>query len=351
MPKRHVLVVEPDGHGHRLGYARIIATDAPGDTRVTVALSADPSVDDLVGLHLADLPPTTLERTDLADWSTVRSFVTQRSPDLALFPDGDRYLVQYLLRGLGTTPARFLLLRDPGSIRPLWRRWLKELLVWSARTVRRAEIAVLVPAFGQHRTRLPQVADPIDVTRGTARPPIELERGRTWFGILGAVSERKNPTLVARAMLDSPRLLADAGLVVAGQISPNVMEDLADLRHEHHGLALLVLDRLLTEQELNYLVDRVDCVVIAHDNEGPSGVFGKAAALGTGVVAAGAASLREDAAAWPRGARWCALNRSALRAALEAELARTSEPGRLAVCTPVDFARRMLDPSPWRPSS
>ncbi len=328
-------------------FASILARHASPGTRVIVTTSDERRFDPLVEMHLGGLAAGSVERADLSTWSAIAGCARSHSPDLVVFPDGDRYLLPYLAHGLGPTRTRFLLLRDPRSARPLWRRTAKNYLVRLVSSIRPAEVALLVPGFGVHDVRLPSIPDPIDVEIDPTAPlPVALDPSKTWFGIFGAVSERKNAELVARSMIGSPRLRRNAGLVVAGRLAPAVRAVLSSLRRDS-GLEIAVLDRLLTSRELNHLIKEVSCVVVAHDNDGPSGIFGKAAALGTPVVAAGAQSLRADTLSWPHGSSWCQLDEVSIAARLEAELGRGERPAPCQVGGPTLFAQRVLAEAAW----
>ena len=103
----------------------------------------------------------------------------------------------------------------------------------------------------------------------------------------------------------------------------------------------MVKDRLLSDLELDAAIRRVDCVVLAHSNEGPSGLFGKAAAAGTRIVAAGAASLRADAGAIPEVAAWSPLDVVGLGA--ELDLARRKpRPDPIQGLSATDFCTALL---------
>jgi hypothetical protein len=92
-------------------------------------------------------------------------------------------------------------------------------------------------------------------------------------------------------------------------MTQNVRNRLPELEQQltESGIALVVHDRLLNDLELDSLVCAVDCVVLAHSNEGSSGVMGKAAAVGTRIAAAGAQSLKVDCRAAPQIAAWSSL--------------------------------------------
>ncbi len=119
----------------------------------------------------------------------------------------------------------------------------------------------------------------------------DLDDSRYWFGIIGAIDERKNVSLVMAAAQGLPP--GQVGLLVAGRFSDATRESLREFGAELPGGVRLV-DRVLTDEELDAAVAAVDCVVLAHSNEGPSGLFGKAVRAGTRILGAGAQSLRRD---------------------------------------------------------
>jgi hypothetical protein len=79
---------------------------------------------------------------------------------------------------------------------------------------------------------------------------------------------------------------------------------------------VVVVDRMLEDVELDSAIAAVDCVVLAHSNEGPSGIFGKAVMSGTRLIASGASSLRQDAQAVATHATWTPLSADAIARAM-----------------------------------
>jgi hypothetical protein len=143
---------------------------------------------------------------------------------------------------------------------------------------------------------------------------LQVDGRRTWFLVAGLINERKNIPVIARAL--SGELAVSSGLVIAGRITTSALTEAnRDLdEYERRGGRLVVINRFLDEQELDYLVDVVDCVVCAHSNEGPSGILLKAVAAGQRSVVAGARSLRREQADLD-GCEWSEL--------LEVDLARS----------------------------
>lgn len=162
-----------------------------------------------------------------------------------------------------------------------------------------------------------------------------------WFGIVGAVSERKNLPLVVDALANLQG--GKVGLVIGGQIAPNVRGEIPKLtgRLTLGNVAVVIHDRLLDDVELDSLICAVDCVVLAHSNEGSSGVMGKAVAVGTRIAAAGARSLKVDCGEAPRSAGWSHLTETDLKHLLD-RCSRLEAPTPLLGPSSRDFVSALL---------
>jgi glycosyltransferase involved in cell wall biosynthesis len=132
-----------------------------------------------------------------------------------------------------------------------------------------------------------------------------LSPDRRWYAVLGVISERKNLPLVLESLLrlgDAPH----TGLLLGGQIDEDVLRASAasiDLLRQS-GVKVIIENRLLSEVELDSVVAISHAVVLAHSNEGPSGLLAKSAAAGTFILASGSRSLRRDAKLLPLIAEW-----------------------------------------------
>lgn len=82
--------------------------------------------------------------------------------------------------------------------------------------------------------------------------------------------------------------------------------------HPEPGVSIVQADRQLSSAELDSFISIADCVVLAHSNESPSGILGKAAAAQRAILAAGASTLRRDVMQLGDGANWCPLDPVAL---------------------------------------
>ncbi|WP_431797734.1 glycosyltransferase [Microbacterium kunmingense] len=184
------------------------------------------------------------------------------------------------------------------------------LLVGAVTPVR---VAVLISATAEPAEGrvLVKVSDPVVLGTSNVSQTLlgDSDQARPWVAVLGAITRRKNVPIVADAVSRIPGE-PQVGLVVAGKVDDEARESLEEALEAAHqrGVPTLMVDRHLTDGELDGLVYAADCVVVAHSNEGPSGLVGKAAAAGTPLALAGAESLRRDAETLRNLATWAPLN-------------------------------------------
>jgi hypothetical protein len=224
---------------------------------------------------------------------------------------------------------------------------MKGILLRVANSIRNVEVVVLRSQLGGvRRGPFAEAIDPVTIsaTRDSIqgiRNDWKLSDDRYWFAVLGAVTERKNVPLVAAALARISD--AQVGLLVAGKCAPGVLEAAHHMLQslESRGVPVVVVDRLLDDTELDSAVAASDSLVLAHSNEGPSGLLSKAAAVGTHVVAAGAQSLRNDLASVPELGLWSELNAEAMSAGMLSVM--KLEPAGAIVSPSVDsFASALL---------
>jgi hypothetical protein len=228
-----------------------------------------------------------------------------------------------------------LVMRNPTSdaklgIPDLIKSKLKRCLLYRAESVQRVHVLRLVSAVAPAPIPNAYVRDPVSFevdSAGLTRLKKEwgLSDDFYWFAVLGAISDRKNIGLVLESLikLADPRL----ALLVAGACDLHTLSrlKLAIGAYRERGGSVVIVDRLLADWEFDAAVAATDCIVVAHSNEGPSGLLGKAVAAGTRVVAAGAMSLKRDAEAAPEIAQWSELEVDSVSVLLESA-AQRSEP-------------------------
>jgi glycosyltransferase involved in cell wall biosynthesis len=338
--QRHTVIVEDNVTGHRLYYVRILADAAAHQNRrVSIVLPEAERHSEETALHLSGLDRRIrLEYVSAEDIEDVAALSHALLADLTVVPDADRLAAtigaRRSWRGRGT--LSLLIMRDVGQPSRLpgaqaAKTLIRRALFLSASTLRNVRISVLKPSGWTGRSILPTASDPVTLTAGSddalaTAAEWGVDSGRYWFAVLGAIGVRKNVGLIARAL--SGITERPVGLIVAGRIDPEARPEI-DREIERlasTGVRVVVVDRLLTDLELDSAVTLADCVVLAHSNEGPSGLFGKAAAAGTRIVAAGAASLRRDALQAGDGADWTPLTESSLTQALRAATAKPRPP-------------------------
>jgi len=310
---RRVTIVELDGGGHRFAYVRHIALRAQ-EQGSSVSLVTRPRCLDS-DEHATHLSGIEFDSAILIPDDVRRPFATlphSMSGQLVVVPDADRHLIAIAALALRQPRAQFslLLMRDPRGLATFWKRWVKRLLVAAVQLLPNVRMSTLVSAGSSPAAGSGCVEDPVVLTGGPEeasrfRKTHAMGDGTFWFGILGAVSGRKNPHLALQA-LSRVSKDHDVALLVAGKLD----DDVRDLRgidaNTTSSLRFLVIDRMLSDLELDAAVWALDCILLAHSNEGPSGLFGKARAAGTRILAAGAQSLKRDCEGLP-SASWVPL--------------------------------------------
>jgi hypothetical protein len=306
-------IAEADGTGHRLWYVSLLAQAAlsRGD-QVKIVLSARAADTAERRTHLAGFE----DRIEILNCRYFYRSLFHRAVDvginLLVVPDGDRIAIQ-----IGLLPTRrrwprtnLLVMRTPES---RWRPKSAVKHIAISLASHKSGIGIFYLASG--------VTDPDSLRDSEVRDPapfpetmlgdavtdrVELGPGRYWFGILGAISARKNLPVVATAIANCG--YSDVGLVVAGELAPGVLDAAAPSIEEMRlaGQKVSIHDRLLSEGALTDLLENLDCLILAHSNEGPSGLLLRGVQAGCRILASGASSLRRDCQALD-GATWVAL--------------------------------------------
>lgn len=326
--ERKVLIVEPNPTGHRLFYVRLIARAAHsrGD-HVAIVLGREVDLD-AERIHLGQLPEgVAILRSPAGSIVELADLAARLDVDIVVVPDGDRLALQLAtrLRWSATAQLNLLVMREsaqPSSLAFMTKikSFIRTTAFSRVAAMRQVRLVILKSAAWHGKSRFRVAIDPVQLTLtpGAAadfRRRHKVDGDRYWFGVVGAISSRKNLPLIMEALESHTR---SSGLIVAGQldddVSPEVRRKLIALAER--GLAVVV-DKLLTDEELDAAVAATDCIVLAHSNEGPSGLLGKAAAIGTRIVAAGAESLRIDLQALPALGEWVPLNVQALSSAFD----------------------------------
>jgi len=324
----HVLIVAARSGGHRLNYVRILAEEslARGD-RVSIAIEDSDSSLAHRDLYLAEVSKSAalMEWSDFSPAGVARA-ADRVKADSVVDPDGDQ-LAKAIFKNRGWPAEQaitLLIMRPEAQFAPFpgARRATTVVKLLMRRILSRMQgvrVVILVDAL----TKEPapnEVPDPIDY-RVTAESVVGfreshgLDGDRFWFAVVGAIDARKNVDLVARAI---SKLGSRAGLLVAGKVSAegkaSVTAALKLLSQTESRM--IVVDRLLSELELDSCVTVADCVVLAHSNEGASGIMGKAAVAGTPMITAGSHSLKRAAAQIPDNAIWVPLTEAGLSEAV-----------------------------------
>jgi glycosyltransferase involved in cell wall biosynthesis len=350
-PRVRVAIVVPNHRGHRLNYVRILSDHANdlGTTPLVIGGHEAASSSE-ADLYLAGCT-VRWETVDRVTWASVLEVAQNNACGHVVLPDGDRFLLQILRRrtppGISLT---VLLLRSPkvslSGLRSMCTALAKRLAVAVVR--RRSTTKVLSLRGATASTVKPsyEVRDPVTFSVDQSRIAWLRDQGldpaTTWYAVVGSVTPRKNLDVVLEALSIVGR--DGRGLIVAGKVDDLYMNEVGPALEaaERDGLRVLLIDRLLDEAELDAVISSVDCVVLAHSNEGPSGVFGKAAAAGTTVLAAGALSLKEDCKEAPASTMWTPLSAVRIAEGIQRLERRPPATSRPSVSGAAEFASTLL---------
>jgi hypothetical protein len=327
-----ILIWAPNPAGHRLYYVRLLVDGALSlGHEVSVAMVPSADFDLFASIHLSGIDSRIafhpIESVHIGD---ALGAAKETQSDMMIDPDGDALAKAILMTRRRSSHASILLL----IMRPTGQRngvpgygLFASILKFSARKVlsRFRGVTVLTLASATAGNVKPGTApDPVSFIATSAsadrfRASHKMTPDRHWFAVIGALDSRKNIAMVATAL---QQLGPKAGLLLAGRLS-NDAEKRSSAALDNlssSGVALVRINRLLSDQEIDDAVLSADCVFLAHSNEGSSGILGKAAAAGTRVIAAGARSLKKDAGKIPGICTWVPLEVNALARAAVAEL-------------------------------
>lgn len=347
------MIVAQNYRGHRLSYIRLLVDEVLRSGAHPILIAPEGLLDSReYSLHLSPIE-SAIYVVEVA--SVTVPAINEELPSgftgPVVFPDGDQWLPRAARAPFpwhGET--RLLVMRPAGQSRHLPLRTAqtaaKAALRGITRLRPRAQIFTLrsaaATALGRHEVRDP-VTFSFHADRATEMRRRWLNETDVddiyWFGIIGSLGERKNVSLVASALgaINDPKI----GLVLLGRATPNEEATQAWTATLKGSRVHYFRDpSQLSDKDFDAAVAALDCLVLAHSNEGPSGVLGKAFAAGTRVVSAGAVSLRQDARLAPELASWVPLTQSALEEALSR--ASMTPAARAVPPEPQAFAQKLI---------
>lgn len=323
------VIIAQGFRGHRLMYVRLLAEAVLGEGRhPLLLLPSGVREQPEFAVHLRDIETSvSLRETD--DWTlqNVRRFVEDGSVHPTVFSEGDPWVRSIAWRA-GAWPGGISLLQMRGrgqsrrSVQRAAQTLAKSLLRWLVSARSGVSVYVLVSATAS-KLRRNDVPDPVSVVASPARSAAlraswyrsSGQRVSTWAGIVGGIGSRKNVELVAQALACTS---APIGLVLAGSAEVDELLIAEWVRPLSESGRFVVRNaQSLSEEDFDSTISALDCVVLAHSNEGPSGILAKAFVMGTPVVASGAVSLRADIHSLGTQAEWVPLDRKALAQAID----------------------------------
>lgn len=318
--QRVYLIVEDNPSGHRMHYVALILEGALArGYLVHLALTEEAQRSEEAEKFLSSQNALNVVTVQDASVASISAVAEQIRANVVVVPSGDAMAFEIVKFGWRCrSELVILILREFAqpkknergvATRSLMKKVLINIVSWK----RRVRVVVLKPANWRGGNQQRIAIDPVELNEALKEHEIiekfGLDRGIYWFAILGAITSRKNVGLTLEAL---GKLGNSYGLVVAGKIDQHVRQEIDQFLHFTSHNNIRVVNRLLEDAELDGLVRATDCLVLAHTNEGPSGLFGKALAAGTRILAAGATSLRADCLASPENATWVTLDVASL---------------------------------------
>jgi glycosyltransferase involved in cell wall biosynthesis len=312
------LIVEPNPRGHRFQYVRHVVELASKDGDVVLLTVSGASELPEFDNYLTGSPVTVVDAFDSEFPSTddvaaaVARAVGEHDVSAVLVMDADQALKRWWrvaareFRGLPSRPrVVFLLTRYPATLtfgdRLGWAHRIAKGGL-SLRAMSTRSLSRVVTLAGRDdtstgtlvkRVRDPAICGAHSRDRQQLRASLGLPPDRRLVGIFGAITDRKNVPLVTTALLASG---TDADLVLAGAMDDDVADWLAQQPAETHR-RIIRREGFLSNDELDQLVAASDVVMIAQNNNGPSGIMGKALAAAVPVLSAGSLVRARELAA------------------------------------------------------
>lgn len=356
--RRRVLIADTEFTGHHLVFIRLLV-DAWTATGGQAVLALPPSIEQTPewNLHLAGASTQFTLGPEIRSLTVrnLRKLAGGTQADLLVLPNGDRGLAGIALCapfGIGIS-VRGLIMADPRSERPksLVRRlklFTKRVLLARANRMKSVRCFWLCSPADWSQAEEYHVPDPVILDGIDTRTPLldRLERlpPKYWFAMVGVIDRWKNPLTVVQAMQNICRDgTHDFGVMVCGSVREDIAPELfASLRQlEESGIDVFALDRTLSNEEMNQVVRRADAVVLAYSTHATTSTLGKAAALGTQIVAVGSGAFQKHATAVQQEALTGRLDRGTLERLLVTAVTLASpQPRQLA--GPAEFANRLL---------
>lgn len=292
-----VMIWEPDVSGHRLVYCAALlrrASELAIDARLLLPASA--SHDPQIGMHLAEFGDRT---RDCHSLSAALNIAVQRKAPL-IVPSGDDKLL-YFLRHRIRVPITILIMNDPA-----WRpnrlspkHVTKDIVLRTLASRSKVRLLHLCSNAPLSSVAATSVPDPVFVHS----PPHVIEEGASalreearmddavvWVGLVGGILAYKHPLEVAYAVR---QLGGNVGFAALGPQPANIQRILSKALGElrESGVPVAVVNRRLSNEEVNCAVASLDVLVCAYDTHAPNSTAAKSHYLGTRVVGAGSRSF------------------------------------------------------------
>ncbi len=305
---QRVFIASPGHHGHRLVYVSLIANGlATAGEEVVVGLTDQGLASREAHLHLnaldASVQLTTIPPHRLS-WRAIRRIASDNGCDRVVLPDGDRWSMRL---GVGRPwpcrpPTHVLVTQDPDwstrrDVPSRIKMWIKKHLIsYSSARTGLSIVQLVSQGMTSSRSRLtvrdPVIASPSGIPVSELRRQFGLQLSRHWFVVAGYINHRKNAPRVLDSIIEldgKPR-----GLFLVGEIAEPDLRAIEQLlpAAERRDVAVVIRNRVLSNEEINLAIEAADTVVIAYTSDSPNSMMTKGLRLGRTVVVSGSNSLQ-----------------------------------------------------------
>jgi glycosyltransferase involved in cell wall biosynthesis len=321
-PKK-VLIYNPLHRGHHMNWVRLLAdAAAPYVQRVTFATSAQAAASSEFAEHLKVAPANfavddSMGAVDLTGkrfegvavarraWGDLLGAIHRHKPDHVYLPHVDILAMARMPRSM-TLPvapsqidAIFLSASFAYPGLPLRKR-VRSLLEF--RGVRQLPVGRLLfidpvafewlnenhPSIAQRSELLPDPVTPVSIhDKAAARTELGLPVDGRWISCVGVLDSRKGVDQFVTAFA-AAQLAPTDRLLLAGRAAAPVLAAVAAARSRIGAQRIVVLDRLLSDREVELAVSAADLVAVAHrfpQHIGSASVLIRATAAGRPVLA------------------------------------------------------------------
>lgn len=306
------IVAEPGFSGHLLVFVKLLQDRAHAEQvpiKIVLSTQALTSVEfQTSGLVENDPEIIAADQHDVLPYAFA---LARRTKSRVAIPNADPFLLYIAKQRLSRDCPRVsaLIMRDPRfeiTSSPLVRRakLAFKLLTAQALAASQGVRVFWLDLQGTDDSPLRRVAwDPaiIDVDDASMQgaalaTEAAMDAHVHWVGIAGGISAHKRPHVVVDAVRIAATRCPGLGVALLGPIHADVSTVVDDAlsRARSQGLPIRLLNRVMTNAEVNGAIAALDCLAMAYTTAAPNSTLVKASVLGTRIAAVGPLRILEN---------------------------------------------------------